>query len=147
MSVPKSKRSNNPNKSLKFLQNLEDLNVILIKAIAEGPKRYLNTYGAMMIQICGNALCCAGRANSIVPEKSSVKDLFMRRDWLVEARAECEAISLQMNVMEKLYAWDTTNKKQHLVDLIDAEMALLDGAILYVDRVINDRQKSLPRNN
>lgn len=96
MSVPVFKRKES---KTEYLNSIYDLNVKVGEIVANGPKKYINTYGTYLIHTSAEAMKYAQTANKIFMNKNTSKeDYLLRREMLIRAKGDVENISTIANI-------------------------------------------------
>ena len=92
MSVPKSEREES---EPQFVETARLLNVEIAQTVANGPKKYMVTYGDRLVNLALDVYSEVIQANSIHPSKGvrAEQDYLQRRHHLMEARGKVEAVA------------------------------------------------------
>lgn len=92
MTVPVPKRRLS---GVQYIETARKLNVEIGHVVANGPKKYLNTYGDRLITVGLEAYGATIQANSIYQSKgvNAEPDYLQRRGYLLEARAKVKAVA------------------------------------------------------
>ncbi|MBQ9000274.1 MAG: hypothetical protein IJ087_00275 [Eggerthellaceae bacterium] len=92
MSVPTHEREQS---LAQFVETARVLNVEIAQTVANGPKKYMLTYGDRLVNLALDVYSETIQANSIHPSKGvrAEADYLQRRAHLIEARAKTHAVA------------------------------------------------------
>lgn len=92
MSVPVHEREES---TVQFVETARVLNVKIAQTVANGPKKYMVTYGDRLVNLAVDAYSEAIQANAIHPSKGvrAEPDYLQRRAHLIEARGKTYAVA------------------------------------------------------
>ena len=85
---------------VEYVAKVRELNKVIGMAVANGPRKYLPTYGDRLICTAMDAYAEVLAANSIYPSKGirAEPDYLRRRGHLIEARAKVKAVAALADV-------------------------------------------------
>lgn len=123
MSVIKAKRGES---GVQFLETARQLQIFTIKQCLKIPKRYTFYLGTRISDIAARVYEYAKKGNSIYP--SNPHEVQMRRDYFLQARAECESLVAQINIVIEFCDFSEASLIEWM-RLIDNELITLRGIL------------------
>lgn len=143
MTVPVYKRTES---KTEYLNLLYDLNIKIGEIVANGPSKYINSYGDYLIRASCSALQYAQTANRIYMSKNtSIEDYNLRRSYLQRIKGLVDNIStissiyLDLSLRTKIKKSDIMKRQQRMGEICYDIIEKVNGVMRHDNKIIKQQ--------